>query len=522
MIIEVVQPRARRQAGDDCDSPDSGDGGLIIERGPLKGGELNAASPRAMSFLNCPRCGLRVRQKARGSRIEHCPRCMARASIQVELFSSPLPPAELFREGSAPHAERFGVTPTRSDRLRVKSALVPGRKLAMSSCSPLRRLPFAGVRIEPLRVAVLAPPWIPVPPPGYGGIEAVVDLLCEALVARGHDVTLFAAPGSRSSARVRALLDAAHPDTIGSSLHESDHVACAWEQIDLAVGRGRAFDVVHDHSGFTALAMSDRVDAPVVHTIHGPFAGETVRFYQRHGRKAHLVAISRSQAQSAPAGVRIGDVVPNPIAVERWRLCCEKQGYLLWIGRMDPVKGAHRAIEVARLAGRPLVLAGPVQAGQEDYFQKRVEPHVDGRRVHYIGEVGGTSKRELFANAAALLMPVRWREPFGMVMVEALACGTPVIAFPEGAAAEIVIDSENGFLVANEAEMADAVKRLGSLDPAWCRTSVAERYDVSVTAAGYEHVYRRAIAADRLRATSRARKTMLDSSQLAVRPLSTS
>jgi len=383
------------------------------------------------------------------------------------------------------------------------------------SCSPLRLLPSAGVRIGPLRVAVLAPPWIPVPPPGYGGIEAVVDLLCEALVARGHDVTLFAAPGSRSSARVQALLDAAHPDTIGSSLHESDLVACAWEQVESAVRAGRPFDVLHDHSGFTALAMSDRVDAPVVHTIHGPFAGETVRFYQRHGRKAHLVAISRSQAQSAPAGVRISDVVPNPIAVERWPLRCEKQGYLLWIGRMDPVKGAHRAIEVARLAGRPLVLAGPVQAGQEDYFQKRVEPHVDGRRVHYIG---GTSKRELFANAAALLMPVRWREPFGMVMVEALACGTPVIAFPEGAAAEIVIDGENGMLVADEAEMARAVARVGSIDPVRCRASVAERYDVSVTAAGYEDVYRRAIAADRLRATSRAPQTVLDSSQLAVPP----
>ena len=251
--------------------------------------------------------------------------------------------------------------------------------------------------------------------------------------------------------------------------------------------------------------MSDRVDAPVVHTIHGPFAGEMVRFYQRYGRKAHLVAINRSQAQSASAGVRISDVVPNPIAVERWPLRCEKQGYLLWIGRMDPVKGAHRAIEVARLAGRPLVLAGPVQAGQEDYFQKSVEPHVDGRRVHYIGEAGGTSKRELFANAAALLMPVRWREPFEMVMVEALASGTPVIAFPEGAAAEMVIDGENGMLVADEAEMARAVGRVGSVDPVRCRASVAERYDASVTAAGYEDVYRQAIAADRLRATSRAR-----------------
>jgi len=405
----------------------------------------------------------------------------------------------------------------------VKSALVPGPKLAMSaSCSPLRLLPSAGVGIEPLRVAVLAPPWIPVPPPGYGGIEAVVDLLCEALVARGHDVTLFAAPGSRSSARVRALLDAAHPDTIGSSLHESDHVACAWEQIDLAVGRGRSFDVVHDHSGFTALAMSDRVDAPVVHTIHGPFAGETLRFYQRHGRKAHLVAISRSQAQSAPEGVRISDVVPNPIAVDRWPLNAEKQDYVLWIGRMDPVKGAHRAIEAARLAGKNLVLAGPVQTGQEQYFREAIEPYVDGQRVRYVGEVAGAAKQQLYANAQALLMPVRWREPFGMVMVEALACGTPVIAFPEGAAAEIVINGENGMLVADEAEMAHAVGRVGSIDPVRCRASVAERYDVSVTTAGYEDVYRRAIAADRLRATSRARETLLGSSQLAVRPLSTS
>ena len=147
---------------------------------------------------------------------------------------------------------------------------------------------------------------------------------------------------------------------------------------------------------------------------------------------------------------------------------------------MDPVKGAHRAIEAARLAGRTLVLAGPVQPGQERYFREQVEPHLDGRRVRYVGEVAGRAKQELYANAAALLMPIRWREPFGMVMVEALACGTPVIAFPEGAAAEIVIDGENGMLVADEAEMARAVARLGSIDPRRCRASVAERYDPAV------------------------------------------
>ena len=320
-------------------------------------------------------------------------------------------------------------------------------------------------------------------------------LLCESLVARGHEVTLFAAPGSHSKARIYPVLEDAHPEQIGSSLYESNHVARVWEEIEHAAERGAAFDVLHDHSGFTALAMADRIGVPMVHTIHGAFTREAASFYRRHGRKAWLVAISRTQAESAPLGVRIADVVPNPIAVERWPLRTEKQDYLLWVGRMDADKGPHRAIEAARLAGRRLVLAGLVQPGQEDYFREQVRPRVDGRRVRYVGEVAGAEKRELFANAAALLMPVRWREPFGMVMVEALACGTPVIAFPEGAAAEIVIDGENGMLVADEAEMARAIARVGSIDPHRCRASVASRYDIAAVASAYEHVYRRAVAA---------------------------
>jgi glycosyltransferase involved in cell wall biosynthesis len=386
----------------------------------------------------------------------------------------------------------------------------------------LRLLPAADSGVDPLRIAVLAPPWIPVPPPAYGGIEAVVDLLCEALVGCGHDVTLFAAPGSRSAARVRSPLEAAHPDEIGSSLCESDHVASAWDEVDLAAEVGKPFDVVHDHSGFTALAMADRVSVPVIHTVHGPFDETTNRFYQRHGHKARLVAISRSQAASAPAGVRVVDVVPNPVVVDRWPLVVEKQEYLLWVGRMDPVKGAHRAIEAARLADRTLVLAGPVQTGQEEYFRELVEPHIDGRRVRYVGEIGGSVKQELFANAAALLMPVSWREPFGMVMVEALACGTPVIAFPEGAATEIVIDGENGMLVADEVDMAGAVSRLESIAPERCRASVAERYDVSVTATGYERVYRRAIASYRRHHDSRPTGNARESLQLPKAPLSAS
>jgi len=387
--------------------------------------------------------------------IEQRPRCLAHAHIPVSLISPPRPAA-------------------------------------------LRLLPPRAATARPLRIAVLAPPWIPVPPSGYGGIEAVIELLCEALVARGHDVTLFAAPGSRSTAYVHAVLEEPHPGTIGSTLHESDHVACAWEHVEEAAARDNPFDVLHDHSGFTGLAMADRIGVPVVHTIHGAFERHTKRFYQRHGRKATLVAISRSQAASAPAGVQISSVVHNPIAVDRWPLTTHKQDYVLWMGRTAPVKGADRAIEAARLAGKNLVLAGPVQTGQEQYFREQVEPRIDGRRIRYVGEVAGAAKQQLYANAQALLMPIRWREPFGMVMVEALASGTPVIAFPEGAAAEIVIDGENGMLVSDEPEMARAIDHVGAIDPARCRASVAERYDIAVTATGYERVYRHAVGVERV------------------------
>jgi glycosyltransferase involved in cell wall biosynthesis len=342
-------------------------------------------------------------------------------------------------------------------------------------------------------VAVVAPPWLTVPPEGYGGIESVVGLLCDELVARGHDVTLFAAPGSRSRARIRSPLRTPYPQAIGTALHESDHVAVALDEIDAAAERGCAFDVIHDHSGFTAVAMAERVRTPVVHTVHGPVTGDMALFYERHGHKALLVAINAAQFPAERGGARPGCVVPNPIAVEEWPLRVEKEDFLLWVGRMDPGKGAHRAIAVARRCDRPLLLAGPVQPGQDDYFRSEVEPHVDGRRICFLGEVRGALRSELFARARAFLMPIRWPEPFGMVMVEALACGTPVLAFPEGAASEIVIDGVNGFLVRDEQEMVSGVARLNSIDPRRCRASVAERYDVAAVADGYEDAYRLAM-----------------------------
>jgi glycosyltransferase involved in cell wall biosynthesis len=341
-----------------------------------------------------------------------------------------------------------------------------------------------------MRIALLAPPWVPVPPPGYGGIESVLALLADALVARAHDVELLGVPGSRSAATVVDLLDRAHPREIGASLIEADHVARAFEYIERFALDGRPFDLVHDHSGWVALAMADRLQVPVLHTVHGPFDDQTSRFYAAHAHKAALSCISHAQAAMRPRNVRVDAVVPNPIDVDAWPTGIAKQDFLLWVGRFTPEKGPHRAIRVARRTGLPLVLAGPVQPGQERLFTEAIEPHLDGERVRYVGEVGGRRKQELFGAARAFLMPIRWPEPFGMVMVEAMAAGTPVIAFQEGSAPEVVEDGRSGLLVADEDAMAEAVRHVQELDPRECRASARERYAPDRVAERYEEVYR--------------------------------
>jgi glycosyltransferase involved in cell wall biosynthesis len=317
----------------------------------------------------------------------------------------------------------------------------------------------------------------------------VVSTLTETLVGRGHDVTLFCAPGSVSQANVVTLLDEHHPDEIERSLYEVDHVGRAFDEID-AAGNLDRFDVVHDHCGFTGLAMANRLDTPLVHTLHGPFTAATAAFYARHGHKAALVGISRAQLSSAPPGLGAIEAIPNPIDLRAWPLQERKSDYLLWIGRMTPEKGPHRAIAAARAVDVPLVLAGVIQPGQQAFFDREVAPHIDGERVRFVGEVGGSDKRSLFARARGLLMPIRWNEPFGMVMVEALACGTPVIAFPEGAVPEVVIDGKTGFLVDDERAMADAVGRLHQIAARDCRAWVSQNCDVEVVAAAYEDIYR--------------------------------
>jgi glycosyltransferase involved in cell wall biosynthesis len=396
---------------------------------------------------------------------------------------------------SGAHGARTGL---RVDRRGERAGSADGPHVVPSQSTPVD-----GPTCTPLRVALLAPPWIPIPPPGYGGIEAVVAHLACGLARRGHDVVLLAAPGSHSHAEVISVLETAHPGRMGDASVDTDHVARAMEIIDEARRRGRPFDIIHDHSGQALVPIADRVDVPVLHTLHGPVDEESGRFYRRYSDRVWLSALSQSQVSSAPEGLRWAGVIPNPIDLQAWPLQRRKQRYLLWIGRFDVGKGPHRAIAVARRAGWPLVLAGPVQAGQREFFDSEVAPHIDGVNVRYVEEVGGVRKQRLFAEAAAMLMPIRWPEPFGMVMIEAMASGTPVLAFREGAATEVVVDGESGFLVDDEAAMAAAVERLGSLGPDRCRAAVEARYDIEIVTEAYVAAYRQIIVAagnDRARA----------------------
>jgi glycosyltransferase involved in cell wall biosynthesis len=374
----------------------------------------------------------------------------------------------------------LGAAPARRARRPLPVGVSSGHTPERSSVGAPTGPPGA-----PLRVAMLAPPWISIPPPGYGGVESVVSTLTEALVGRGHSVTLFCAPGSASSANVVTLLSESHPDRIERSLYEVDHVGRAFDEID-----NSDFDVVHDHCGFTAVAMANRIGTPLVHTLHGHFTPHTAAFYVRHGHKATLVGISQAQLSSAPPGLGPIRSIPNPIELADWPLRERKDDFLLWVGRMTPEKGPHRAIAAARAVDVPLVLAGVIQPGQQAFFDREIAPHLDGDRVRFVGEVGGSAKQSLFARARGLLMPIRWDEPFGMVMVEALACGTPVIAFREGAAREIVTDGKTGFLVDDERAMAVAIGQLPRIAARDCRAWVSQHCDADVVAGAYERTYR--------------------------------
>ncbi len=345
-----------------------------------------------------------------------------------------------------------------------------------------------------MRIAVIAPPWYPVPPNGYGGIEWVVALLADGLTDRGHEVTLFAAPGSDTEAELVPPLEGVPPqELIGDPWYEAAHAVSAYE-------RGPEFDLLHDHTGPVGASIGAMSDFPTVHTLHGPFTDETTMLYRRIARRHWFVAISESQRSMGPANLRWGGVVYNGIALDRYPIREDKEDFLFFLGRADEEKAPHLAIQAARRAGRRLVMCVTTKNDRERaYWATQVEPLL-GDDVEVRGECDQDQKTELLARAAALLFPIQWPEPFGLVMTEAMACGTPVVAWRNGSVPEVVADGRTGFIVSSVEEMAAAFDRVGDLDPQVMRAWVEQRFSDKAMVTGYERVYERALRGERDRA----------------------
>jgi glycosyltransferase involved in cell wall biosynthesis len=339
-----------------------------------------------------------------------------------------------------------------------------------------------------VRIAVIAPPWYSVPPSGYGGIEWVVSLLADGLTDRGHEVTLFAPPGSETDARLVSPLQEEPPrDAIGDPWYEASHVVSVYDH-------GDQFDILHDHTGPVGVSVGAMSDCPTVHTLHGPFTDQTTMLYRRIARRHWFVAISQSQQSMGPPNVRWAGVVYNGIPMDRYPFREDKDDFLFFLGRADEEKAPHLAIEAARQARRRLVMCVTTKNDRErSYWAEMVEPLLaDDVEVH--GECDQEQKADLLARAAAVLFPIQWAEPFGLVMTEAMACGTPVVAWRNGSVPEVVADGETGFIVESVEEMAAAVDRVGELDPQAMRARVEERFSAEAMVTGYERVYQEVLA----------------------------
>ena len=338
---------------------------------------------------------------------------------------------------------------------------------------------------------MVAPPYFGVPPEAYGGVEVVVADLVDALVARGHEVTLIGAGHHGTKAqRFIATSEVRPADRLGELMPELVHAA----KVASILATLNA-DVIHDHTVAGPLTARGQL-TPTVVTVHGPVSGERSEYYQALGGAVRLIAISDAQRSAAPDLPWVA-TVHNAIRPETFPFRKEKQDHALFLGRFHPEKAPHLAIDAVRAAGIPIVLAGKCSEPIERaYFRREIEPRL-GPDVTIFGVADADAKRALLAGASCLLFPITWDEPFGLVVIEAMVCGTPVVALRRGAVPELVIHGQTGIIVDHPAELADGIAQARELDPAACRQHVEARFSVDVMTDGYEAVYQRAATAAR-------------------------
>jgi glycosyltransferase involved in cell wall biosynthesis len=345
-----------------------------------------------------------------------------------------------------------------------------------------------------LRVAIVAPPFYEIPPSAYGGIEAVCGTLVHGLVRRGHDVTLISVGRNRSLGRfVQTRSEPCPEGHENDAIFEIIHAARA-----AAILSDLRPDVVHDHTRAGPLTAPSR-GQPTLVTVHAPVVGpdSNIEYWEAIQPWVSLVAVSAAQRASAP-NLNWAATIHHGIAEDKYCVASAKSDYVLYLGRLSPLKGVHLAIDAARAAGRRIVIAGSwTIASERVYFDSVIRPRL-GPGVEWVGEVGGQAKVDLLGQAACLLFPVQWQEPFGLVMLEAMACGTPVVGLPFGSVAELITQGVTGIVCERPADLPAGIARATQIDPIRCREESVRRFGAETMVAAYEDVYRTRLAATRL------------------------
>ena len=340
--------------------------------------------------------------------------------------------------------------------------------------------------MKKLRIAQVAPLYESVPPKLYGGTERIVSYLTEELVRQGHEVTLFASGDSVTRARLVAPCPRSlrlDPDCVDSLAH---HLVL----IEEVFRRAADFDVVHFHVDYLHFPVSRRLPVPQVTTLHGRLDIPDLVPLHREYQGMPVTSISDSQRAPLP-WLNWRGTVHHGLPADLHRGVGEPEAYLAFLGRVSPEKGLDRAIEIARRAGLPLRIAAKVDKADLAYYEEVIEPLLAQRHVDFVGEIGETEKQSFLGNAQAVLFPINWPEPFGLVMIEAMACGTPVIAFRHGSVPEVLDEGETGFVVSTIEEAVEAVGRLDEISRPGCRAAFERRFTAQRMAEEYVQIYRR-------------------------------
>jgi glycosyltransferase involved in cell wall biosynthesis len=339
-----------------------------------------------------------------------------------------------------------------------------------------------------MKIAQIAPIVERIPPRKYGGTERMVHDLTEELVRRGHDVTLFASKDSQTSAKLVSVVDNPLREMNVNDLYGSNF----WTMLNIGVAYARQneFDIIHDHSGHLSLPVANLSVTPVVMTLHGPLTLQNKTLYATLNNP-HLVTISKSQSVPAPNLNYLGTVL-HGLDMQNYSYSKDNDGYLLYVGRVSEEKGVHHAIEVAEYLHLPLVIAAKVDEHDRKYFKEKIEPHLGGL-IRWIGEVDQDERNRLMSRALCFLHPALWREPFGLTLIEAAACGCPVVAFKRGSIPEIIQDGKTGFVVEDVEEMVEAVSQIQKIKRRECRKHALNNFSTSRMAAEYEKLYIKAL-----------------------------